>query len=77
MVTRIPRLRRTRLVKMTQSDDPLINIKVLSRTGEAAVRLASSIKRLGEVQITNKQSDQRAWREELISKTDGQGSAVS
>ena len=77
MVTRIPRLRMTRLVKMTQSDDPLINIKVLSRTGEAAVRLASSIKRLGEVQITNKQSDQQAWREELISKTDGQGYAVS
>ena len=77
MVTQILRLRRAQLVKMTQSDDPLIKIKVSSGTGEAAVRLASSIKRLGEVQITNKQSDQRAWREELISKTDGQGYAVS
>ena len=73
MVTRIPRLRRARLVKMTTSDDPLIKIMVSSGTGEAAVRLASGIKRLGEVQITNKQSERRAWREELISKTDGRG----
>ena len=40
MVTRIPRLRRSRIVKMTQSDDPLIKILVSSGTGEAAVRLA-------------------------------------
>ena len=73
MVTRIPRLRRAQLVKMTQSDDPLIKIMVSSVTGEAAVRLASGIKRLGEVQITNKQSERRAWREELISKTDRRG----
>jgi len=73
MVSRIPRLRRTRLVKMTQSDDPLIKIMVSSRTGEAAVRLGSGFKRLREVQITNKQSEWRAWREKLISKTDGRG----
>ena len=40
MVTRILRLRRSRIVKMTQSDDPLIKILVSSGTGEAAVRLA-------------------------------------
>ena len=45
MVTQIPRLRRSRLVKMTQSDHPLIKIMVSSGTGEAAVRLASSVKR--------------------------------
>ena len=73
IVIRVPRLRRTRLVKMTQSDDPLIKIMVSSRTGEAAVRLGSGFKRLGEVQITNKQSEWRAWREKLISKTDGRG----
>ena len=72
MVTRFPRLRRSTLVKMTQSDDSLIKIMVSSGTGEAAVRLASSVKRLGDVQITNKQSEWRAWREELITKTDRQ-----
>ena len=60
MVTRIPRLRRSRIVKMTQSDDPLIKILVSSGTDEAAVRLARSVKKLGEVQITSKDAEWRA-----------------
>ena len=73
MVTRIPRLKRNRLVKMMQSDDPLIKILVSSGTSEAAVRLARSVKTLGEVQIMSKDAKQRAWKEELYSKTDGRG----
>ena len=42
-------------------------------TGEAAIRLASSVKRLGDVQIKNKQAERRACKEELYGKTDGRG----
>ena len=58
---------------MMQSDDPLIKILVSSGTSEAAVRLAQSVKKLGEVQITSKDAERRAWKEELHSKTVGRG----
>ena len=45
---------------MMQSDDPLIKILVSSGTDEAAVRLARSVKKLGEVQITSKDAEWRA-----------------
>ena len=73
IVTQIPRLRRNRLVKMTQSDDPLIKITVSSGTGEASVRLARSVKKLGEVQITSKDAKRRAWKEKLHSRSDKRG----
>ena len=31
------------------------------------------MKKLGEVQITSKDAERRAWKEELHSKTDGRG----
>ena len=70
---RICRLRRTRYIKMMGSDDPVVQAYLEMESNAGLLARFTKVLRLGDVDIIDKASEGRAWKEKLNGTVDGRG----